>query len=719
MQPKMLTAQAFRIFYSSNRLVIVTGRVAKLVKKARLDSLDVLLLTPEGVLALPSERVGRTSDLVPAIGAPLGVRGILSELAGQTVAVQWQDWFSEQTGRPAPRLFMLEKKPSSESVLTSIAQCLLSDAEASRISAAKTEKDLAVLRRDFERTLINLEKARRIVRGAGYDTKFTTMSVLVGDGAIEPTKRAADTLAPYVAAFPLPVDAAGLVGVSLHFCMPDEGVADGMLDVSIYRTADKQLLGQKKMPFVDIGGGWAYFELKRPLQRSFGDAELVVSWSFSSEGSAPSLSLSASELDRRHDDRLLVHDRLPAMQLWSGFSPGELEDDDRFRPHHLEAKRNDIASLYQYSRPFGAAAAKPESITVHNESVQTHLQTGVTGLSFVSFVPGSATAIEVSFETAHPEAPPCMYLVAMGVSGIEVTTLDIEEIFEKVQKSGQLSGVDKDKGIIWQAVVVSPKKDMHLRLDVPEALRSDTPSSLVLAVKSTTGKQHYGWCRWNDLSVFLPPVMELAGQLPATFKPVYNQHRRIRSIKFPEVGEQLQFLAGTKALHDLTDSIGFSPMIVGEDNGSLQTHPLLEEVSAALYRGGAPAGTLRVGCDVETAHERAPDFRYVLALIPSDCEDKYKKFKDFVVNDLPKGSLGSRGFVETQGIHYCSRQLKALESSVLSINFDMPLETGFDIIVAALPVQDAVSYGWCRWMSLNVTSSIEAQQHYFLTEQPE
>ncbi len=716
MQPKMLTAQAFRLFYSSNRLVIVTWRVAKTLLKVPLQQLDVLLLTPEGHLAVPGEPAEGASELMSAIGAPLGVRGIISEPASQPIAAQWRDWFSQQTGRVAPQLFTVGIRPSKTSILTIVSQCLLLDAEASRMSAAKTERDLAVLRRDFERTLINLEKARRIVRGAGYDTKFTTMSVPVGDGVLEPGKQKPGAREPYVAAFPLPVDAAGLVGISLHFCMPDEGLAEGALDVSLYRCADHQLLGQKEVSFADLGRGWAYFQLERPMQRSFGDAELIISWNFSGDGGAPSLSLSNSTLNQRHDGQVLVHDRLPAMQIWSGFSPGELEDDESFRPYHREAKRNDFASLYQFSRPFGASVAEPESISLQDTSIQTHLLDDVTGLYFSSLVPGSAHAVDVSFETVHPAAPQCVYLAAIGIAGAEITASDIDECYAKAESAGQLSGVDEEKRIVWQAIVAPSEQNMHLRLDIPDALRSDTPSSLVLAVRSATGEKAYGWCRWNELSVFLPPVRAVAGQLPATFEPDYTQHRRMRSIKFPEVGEQLQFLAGTKALHELTETMGFSPMIVGEDNGSLQTHPLLEDVSAALYQGGAPAGTLRVGCDVETAHERAPDFRYVLALIPSGSDDKYKKFKEFLETSLPKGSRSSRGFVEAQNIHFCSRQLKALESSVLSIDLDMPLETGFDIIVAALPVQDVVSYGWCRWMSLNVTSSIDAQQQFSLTE---
>lgn len=719
MQSTLLSAQAFRVFYSSHRLVIVTGRIAKKLNNTPLELLDVLQLTPEGHIVAPDETVEKSTELIAAIGAPLGVCGILSDAAEQDVATQLRDWFSEQTGRTAPQLFQLGRRPSKASVLTSLSHCLLLDAEASRLSGAENEKDLAVLRRDFERTLINLEKARRVVRGAGYDTKFTTMSVPLGEGSIDPSSQKIELREPYTAAFPLPVDAAGLVGVSLHFDVPQGDLANGDLTIAVYRCVDQQLLGAKKIPFMDLTRGWTYFELERPMQRSFGDAQLVISWDFHEGGAAPLLSLSNSVLSPRYEDVELVHDHLPAMQLWSGFSPGELEDDGRFWPHHLEAKRNKIAALYQFFRPFGASAAEPDTITLQNSSLQTHLHEGIAGLYGDALVPGSAHAIEVKFETAHRSAPDCLYLMCVATAGSEVTAADAEALYAKVLDQGQEGGIDEDRGFIWQAMVATPEQPMHMRLDIPDALRTRTPSSLVLAVKSVSGETSYGWCRWHTVSVHLPPFQTPVGQLPADFKPSYSQLRRMRSLKFPEVGEQLQFLAGTQALHKLTDSLGFSPMIVGEDNGSLQTHPILEEVSAALYQGGAPVGTVRVSCDVETAHERSPEFRYVLALIPTETENKYMTFKAFLENELPKGSHMSNGFAATYGIHYGSRQIKALQSSLISVDLDRPLESSFDIIVAVLPVKDVVSYGWCRWMSLNISSTIDDQQKFMLTEQPE
>lgn len=98
--------------------------------------------------------------------------------------------------------------------------------------------------------------------------------------------------------------------------------------------------------------------------------------------------------------------------------------------------------------------------------------------------------------------------------------------------------------------------------------------------------------------------------------------------------------------------------------------------------------------------------------------DKKKIFHELAAAIKASGNRISRGFDQKTGVHYCARQLAALEVSMVAIDLDEPLAEDHDIIVGALPVHDIVSYGWCRWVSLNISSSLDAQPKIDLSASP-
>jgi len=720
MQKLVLTRDAFDRFYGSTQLVIMTAAIYKPLAGLVPSSLDLLVLDTAGCLYVPEEVAGSASNCLVPVGAPLGLLGFVVDHKGKGAASEWSMWCTAQSGRGEPPVFTVKGKDSA-SALQCLAEIAFASAERNRRAAAGIQTDLAVLRRDFERSLINLEKARRIIRGAGYDTRYSTLSVPVGNKTAGPAD-ITNAFEPYTLRYGLPVDAAGVVGISLHCVMPEGNVADGHLAVTIKRSVDARLLGRAQVPFSAISAGWLYLELERGLQRSFGDAELEVEWAVNTKGAIPEISLTDAEPDRcgtiADDGSIeleMVERALPAMQIWSGFAPGDLADDRYFSGAPMEQHRATTKDLLPRATLIAGDAAAKDVVSIEGDTgwVQTHLQANtLVGFTFEQMIPAAASALTVTCETAHKSAPTCFYIVAVGgtlVPGQESLT----QLVQQVKDGANASGFDAETGTVWRVETVAPGQRRGIEIDLT-AFGDDLPAQhLATAVVSASGAVDYGWCRWHDVSIKLDTVAghSVVHKASAAAQPMIQ---RMRSVKFPEIGERLEFLAGTAKLQALTEQLGFSPMIIADDNGSLQTHPIKQDVSAALYRSGAGVGTTRVACDVETAHERAPDFMYILTLLKAETPDKHETFRAFAQKLMSGDFQVAKGYDEECGLHYTARRLSALQVEALSIDLDEPLATEHDIIVAALPVQDIISYGWCRWLSLSVATIVDAYQQFDL-----
>lgn len=719
MRKLALTHTAFDRLYGSVRLVVMSVGIHKTLSRMIPAALDVLILDKTGELRVPGEVVESGSKIVRPIGGPTGLLGFIVDRPMAENAIIWSDWISNQTGRQSPPVVVVKKnKVAAMQCLTEMA---MQNADEVRKSAASVQTDLAVLRRDFERSLINLEKARRLIRGVGYDTRYSTVSVPVGKETVAP-RGLASPLKPFVARFPLPVDAAGVQGISLHFVVPKGARSEGSLTVLLLRSVDSHVLGTAELLFSEIDAGWTYLVLERGMLRSFGDAELVLEWSVVTEGAVPEISLTDAALNRcgaPSDDGEEVMGRsrgtLPALKIWSGFDPGELTEGHSFLSSPMEHRRTSIRKLMN----IGAAITGSEtidSVLSHDPSggwVQTHLQkSGPVGLVFQKLVPAAAQALTITCETAHSSGPTCLYLVAVG--GTAATDQEyLAQLLENAKSGEDINAYDAETGVSWSVQTVPAGVQHQLTVDMT-CLQDNLPAqNLGMAVVSATGETGYGWCRWHDISVALDTVRghSVTSQLLSeNNQPVL----RMRSVKFPEIGDQIEFLAGRARLQDLNTQLGFSPMIVPDDHGSLQTHPITEGVSAALYRSGAAAGTTLVACDVETAHERAPDFLYVLALVKAGTPDKYDIFQSFVGELADRDFLATRGYDEKRQMYYSARRLPALQVEAVSIDLDTPLDEDHDIIVAALPVQDIISYGWCRWLSLSIASVVDLRPQFNL-----
>ena len=725
MQKLLLNQGAFDRFYGSSRLIVMSIGIYKTLSGLLPEALDVLLLDKTGKIFEPNDQINTTTNFLQPIGAPIGLLGFIVDRRMTECADCWSNWWAAQTGRAGLPVATVRK--SRTAAMQCLMDLVLAKADNNSKAAAGIQTDLAVLRRDFERSLIQLEKARRLIRGIGYDTRYSTVSVPVGSKTVGPDKLAGP-LDPFVVRFGLPTDAAGVQGISLHFDVPKGSRAEGCLTVRLLRSVDSLVLGSAELLFSEIDPGWAYLALDRGLVRSFGDAELVLEWVVNKKGSIPTVSLTDAPLNRcgsisedGYGAKGALGDTLLALKIWSGFSPGELAEGHDFFQSPMEYRRRPICKL------MGAAtvvsSSEPaDSILSQDPAagwVQTHLHnSGPVGLVFEEMVPAAAQSLTITCETAHASAPTCLYLVAAGGPAVMQPEY-MAQLIDKAKLGGSGKGLESEANVAWQAQIVTPGSQQQLTIDLSSLAKEAPAHNLGMVVVSVSGDTaEYGWCRWHDVSVALNTIKghsTVTRSLAEANEPLL----RMRSIKFPEIGDQIEYLAGRSKLQTLADKLGFSPMIVPDDFGSLQTHPINEGVSAAIYRSGAAAGTTLVACDIETAHERAPDFLYVLALVKADTVDKYEMFQEFINALASKEFFATRGYDKDQEIHYSARRLPALKVDSVSIDLNAPLEQDHDIIVAALPVSDVISYGWCRWLSLSVASVVDLQPQFDLgsTEQ--
>ena len=175
---------------------------------------------------------------------------------------------------------------------------------------------------------------------------------------------------------------------------------------------------------------------------------------------------------------------------------------------------------------------------------------------------------------------------------------------------------------------------------------------------------------------------------------------QVRTHRLPDLAGNIVFYQGAAKQAQITEELGFSPMTISEETSSLQTHPFADQVSAAILRHGLPVGAQRISCEVGTAHESAPDFIYILAVLPHGIEDPVSAF-DTCVEQIKQGTTS--GFDENSRVQWCARELKALKISELAIELaEIPVQAA-DVVFGAIATSGDHSYGWCRWYNYSVT----------------
>ena len=712
-----ITANGFKCLYGNVRVFVVGDDVREAVDAVAPEAIEILRLDETGLIREQSETIDADTRVVAPVGMSIGLKGFVVGAKTESYAHSWQVFAATQAMFEPIEVLVLSgmARRRRDDTARFFLDFLSRYTDSLQVEIADREESLSNLRRKNEWLLLNSEKARRMIRGAGYGLQSIAVELPAGSETIGPGGTI-DTLQFRQA---LSCDSAGLWGICLKVVIPaiEEGEIrpTGFVAAQVIRASDGRLLADAEITYGDLRSGWFEIDFRDACGLAFGDAVLQLSWMGGHEG-APLFSLSRLAPDRFGDGA----GHTVALRVMKGLNDpirqaGDLAliDEDgavsnrviEHRPIDLEDVKKDARWAFDVADIDALRGLASDDETPGY--IQTHsLEGRPSGIVLPGFAKKGALELAVNIETAHEAGPTCLYALFV---------VEKEEGAEGRNPSARVAGAMQElmagnfavnrSGLYCESMIVPPQSPTQLTLSFGEQLTQT--GDVFLVVQPVGDDASYGWCRWQDIMVGIDPLGPLVELAPAVEDGSLERvpMLRMRSQKFPELSGQIQFLSGQAAHENLHKTLGFSPLQISEESGSLQTHPLKDNLSAAVFEAGLPSGALRVACEVETAHDHAPSFVYILLVVDPSVKDRERIVKDTVAAIQPSDNKTWRGSNDTNTLHWHARVLKAREPSLLELELTSPITVASDIVFAVRPVRQLTSYGWCRWYSLNVTTA--------------
>lgn len=184
-----------------------------------------------------------------------------------------------------------------------------------------------------------------------------------------------------------------------------------------------------------------------------------------------------------------------------------------------------------------------------------------------------------------------------------------------------------------------------------------------------------------------------------------NSKLQIRVSRFSEILGQVEYYRGLTAQQELTNKYGFSPLMISEGTGAMQTHPLTDALSATFMAGGAVTGARRIMAEIGTGHESAPDFTYILMVLPSEVQNRAEVIEE--IAEKVRVGVHHSDDIES-GVYWSSQTIKPLRRGTVSIGFDTPRTEAGDVVFAVISQSGNISFGWCNWyLFANITEGYD------------
>ena len=184
-----------------------------------------------------------------------------------------------------------------------------------------------------------------------------------------------------------------------------------------------------------------------------------------------------------------------------------------------------------------------------------------------------------------------------------------------------------------------------------------------------------------------------------------NSKLQIRASRFSEILGQVEFYRGQAVQQELSDKYGFSPLMISEGTGAMQTHPLKDELSATVMAGGAVVGARRIMAEIGTGHESAPNFTYILMVLPSGVQNRQEIIEE-IADKVRDGAYHSDD--AESDVYWSAQIIKPLRRNSVSIGFDTPRTEAGDVVFAVISESGNISFGWCNWyLFANITEGYD------------
>lgn len=690
-----LTTAALKALYGGAQVIIADTRVAPIVQRHAAAAFTVLSVDGEGRIHSPDEADGRAAchDVHGVSGSVCAF--VLTD-ASKAVYAEWGAERLLARGHGDMPVLVVPHNPL-EAVQIILAfllevQSSLYSKMAGNVTAL--EEQVIYLRQSSERMMTTLSVAKRVMDSVGYDDIMPVASLVPG-------KQGMNLASCGHAGFSqlLPVDGLGLAALSLF--VRKAGSGEGQVTLLLRRDFDGKILARTAASIAVLHEGWNRFLFDDLVTDVMGDVRLDIQWQATGDARPPEFAMAAAKADRfgREGGETL------ALQLFKRvFQPdlaaSKLQEYAASSSHvQLETLPGFFPSRLGFyggeARLKAASNELPFAPLQYSDTegwAQAHVASdGVTGLTFA--LPVSAGDSDVRVRVAYLDGQPS----GVMVRAVYVRSLENIEAVIHAFACGQAS-TDDILGHCTMLLGAEQAKDLPLVL--PEGIEEN--GFLVLFAKTLDASAARGWLRLEKVcrARHLPDAAR--ERSPRGTKG--DQRWMVRAMRLPELSGLVEFIEGTDTLEALSVSLGFSPMLLEENGGFLQTHPLKDRISAAVVPTLAGPGTRKLVATATTAHPAAPDFVYIFAVRPHDGQPA-KPFMDKVAEVVANSVPHSGEQQCTDGVTWTARKLSATETGRLELEFSTPLEGAHDVIFATLTVDGLSSYGWCRWTSLGIISA--------------
>ncbi len=688
-----LTKAAFTALHGHEYVVITDEVLHSRVAALAGETFTVLVANHEGCIGQPGEELSDAH--LGVFGMPLGLRAMILQESNKAVIAEWGgERLQAKTRREFGIFLASEDDAELDGRLSAFFNQLQNQIIVEMAArAARLETQVTYLRQTSERMMMALTMSERVLKAAGYSDLALIASLSESAKCVGPQGDIDTAEFQQI----LPTDGLGLRAIEFHMVVPTKNLASGYLEVALLRDFDGKLLAFSSVRYAELIPGWNIFRFGQMVSDTFGDARLMLRWHTKGDGAAPMVSLAkayGNRFGRTEDDSSL------ALKAYTGACEPDLSDEalqmvggepvvglivlPGYQPEHVE--------FYGGKQRYAAARAEqtfdPFVIDGDTGEVRAHLASDrVTGITYRTKLPKNVRALELTLELPE-EAGPGMVLYAALASRLD----GIEAVMTRLIE-GRAAETD---------LICCGMAEMDAGATTTIELQAEHYPEEVYVVVVAKGRDEHitnGWCSLKRL------VLNAPARQPAQDHPDSSVSRKVvRAIVLPELGNLVQFLHGAEELERLSVEGGFLPMLLEENGGFLQTHPLRDKVSGAILPQLVMPGTCGVVATATTGHPHAPEFIYLVVLVRHGTPDLIDAVEAVAKAAGENGPFNTTFEEDDGAVYWRASRLQAGEEHQLKLDFDRPLADVYNIVLAALPIDGHTSFGWCRWTALGIIS---------------